>query len=291
MTTTTELQHKRVVLGDITSKRSNTLPSAKKKMRRRPPPPTVIDLEEPDLDVDTLQQTNPVYRAQYEEVSKAITECISDFANFDALGDVLNDDDDTLKDDNTSHHSSVLTDGPLLPEESENSAETKEKANKKYHKLWTSIKDSDNLEPIMEAEYSEDIFKYINKVESRYKPKKDYMKTQPHLDWAYRSTVVEWLVQMHEALDLIPETLFLAINIMDRYLSKTVITLNKFRLAGIAALFVAAKMEELHAPSLEDLLNALDGQYAEEEIVVAERALLLELKFKLGWPGPFSFLR
>ena len=297
-------EHTRVVLGDITAGRSNRLPSRKQKLRRRPPPPVVVDLTEKlrpqevtsdaDIDVDALQQTNPVYRARYEEVSKAITECISDFANFDTLGDLLDDDDgdgETLKDDTDSHHSSVRAEGPLLPIDDDESRDTIQRANAKYHGLWTSPSDETNLEPIMEAEYSEDIFRYMNRIESRYKPKKEYMDIQPSLDWAYRSAVVEWLVQMHEALDLIPETLFLAVNIMDRYLSKTVITLNKFRLVGISALFIAAKMEELHAPSLEELLDALDGQYAEDEIVVAERTMLLTLKFKLGWPGPFSFLR
>ena len=60
--------------------------------------------------------------------------------------------------------------------------------------------------------------------------------------------MVEWLLQTHMRYHMLPETLWIAINIVDRFLSKRVVSLVKLQLVGITAIFVAAKYEEIMAP-------------------------------------------
>ena len=49
---------------------------------------------------------------------------------------------------------------------------------------------------------------------------------------------------------LVPETLFLAVSFLDRFLSVEVTTRNSLQLVGITCVLVAAKYEEIYAPSV-----------------------------------------
>lgn len=63
-----------------------------------------------------------------------------------------------------------------------------------------------------------------------------------------RTTLIDWLLQVHMRYHMLPETLWIAINIVDRFLSNRVVSLIKFQLVGVTAMFVAAKYEEIMAP-------------------------------------------
>ncbi|CAB4253968.1 similar to Saccharomyces cerevisiae YDL155W CLB3 B-type cyclin involved in cell cycle progression [Maudiozyma barnettii] len=278
-----ELEDQNRVLNDITIRNSNKLPSTNLKPRRKVPPP-LLDPSTSTLSESDKKIVSSIYNVRYEAISKEINECISDFANLDTLPDSFGDDEITL-------HDTDNDEDPFKLIENEETRLTLKQAEERYGVTSSNPDDSDFLDPVLVAEYSDSIYKYMRKLEAKYKPKNDYMNNQTFLDWEFRRTLVEWLVNIHLDLDLIPETLFLAVNLMDRFLSKESITLNKFRLVGIAALFIATKMEEHKVPSLEDVLEALDGQYSAEEIIDSERFILVTLRHRLGWPGPMSFLR
>ena len=53
-----------------------------------------------------------------------------------------------------------------------------------------------------------------------------------------RSVLVDWLVDVHLKAKLHTETLFLAVNILDRYLSETEVSRENLQLTGICALQV-----------------------------------------------------
>lgn len=102
---------------------------------------------------------------------------------------------------------------------------------------------------------------------------------------------MDWLVQVHHRFSLLPETLFLCVNYIDRFLSCKVVSLAKLQLVGATAIFVAAKYEEINCPSVQEIVYMVDGGYTVDEILKAERFMLSMLQFELGWPGPMSFLR
>jgi len=64
------------------------------------------------------------------------------------------------------------------------------------------------------------------------------------LAWSMRVILLDWLVQVHAHFRLLPETLFLCVNIINRFLSARVVSLTKLQLVGIACLFVVSKVEE-----------------------------------------------
>jgi G2/mitotic-specific cyclin 3/4 len=122
-------------------------------------------------------------------------------------------------------------------------------------------------------------------------PNAYYMENQAEIQWSMRSVLIDWVVQVHQRFGLLPETLFLAVNCIDRFLSVKVVSLAKLQLVGATAIFVAAKYEEINCPSVQEIAYMVDGSYTIEEILKAERFMLTMLKFEMGWPGPMSFLR
>lgn len=122
-------------------------------------------------------------------------------------------------------------------------------------------------------------------------PNAHYMDNQAEIQWSMRSVLMDWLVQVHHRFALLPETLFLCVNYIDRFLSCKIVSLGKLQLVGATALLVAAKYEEINCPSVPEIVYMVDGGYSTEEILKAERFMLSMLQFELGWPGPMSFLR
>lgn len=67
---------------------------------------------------------------------------------------------------------------------------------------------------------------------------------------------------MHLKFKLKEETLFLAVNIIDRYLSQQTITKEKFQLLATTALFIATKYEEIYPPTGQELLIVSKQSYS-----------------------------
>ena len=63
-----------------------------------------------------------------------------------------------------------------------------------------------------------------------------------------RTTLIDWLLQVHLRYHMLPETLWIAVNLVDRFLSVRVVSLIKLQLVGVTAMFIAAKYEEILAP-------------------------------------------
>ncbi|RMY88310.1 hypothetical protein D0862_10469 [Hortaea werneckii] len=143
----------------------------------------------------------------------------------------------------------------------------------------------------MVAEYGDEIFSYMRNLENRMAPNPRYMEQQQEIQWSMRSVLIDWVVQVHQRFNLLPETLFLTVNYIDRFLSCKIVSLGKLQLVGATAIFVAAKYEEVQCPTIGEIIYMVDGGYSADELFKAERFMLSMLQFELGWPGPMSFLR
>lgn len=152
--------------------------------------------------------------------------------------------------------------------------------------------DSEDLEdPLMVAEYANEIFEYLRDLEVKSIPNPDYMDHQDDLEWKTRGILVDWLVEVHTRFHLLPETLFLAVNIIDRFLSAKVVQLDRLQLVGITAMFIASKYEEVLSPHVENFKRIADDGFSEAEILSAERFVLSTLNYDLSYPNPMNFLR
>lgn len=122
-------------------------------------------------------------------------------------------------------------------------------------------------------------------------PNPTYMESQKELAWKMRGILTDWLIQVHVRFRLLPETLFLCVNIIDRFLSARVVSLAKLQLVGVTCMFIAAKFEEICAPSVTHFLKCADSTYTESEILQAERYVLKTLDWNMSYPNPVHYLR
>jgi len=68
-------------------------------------------------------------------------------------------------------------------------------------------------------EYADEIFANEKLKSKFWMPKVDYMAMQTDINQKMRRILVDWLIKVHQKFKLLPETLFLTVNIIDRYLS------------------------------------------------------------------------
>ncbi|KAL9125337.1 MAG: hypothetical protein Q9217_005447 [Psora testacea] len=146
-------------------------------------------------------------------------------------------------------------------------------------------------DPLMVAEYVVEIFDYLKDIEQSTMPNPDYMDHQTQIEWHLRGVLVDWLIEVHTRFHLLPETIFLAINIIDRFLSARIVQLEKLQLVGITAMFIASKYEEVLSPHVQNFKLVADDGFSEEEILKAERFVLATLNYDLSYPNPMNFLR
>ena len=71
------------------------------------------------------------------------------------------------------------------------------------------------------TEYLRQITKNMKEEGCQSLPKPNYMATQNDIDERMRGILIDWVIEIHLKFRLVPETLFLAVNLIDRYLSKT----------------------------------------------------------------------
>lgn len=79
----------------------------------------------------------------------------------------------------------------------------------------------------------------------------DYMGSQPDVNAKMRAILVDWLIEVHKKFELMPETLYLSINIVDRFLSLKVVSRKELQLVGISSMLLACKYEEIWAPEVQ----------------------------------------
>jgi G2/mitotic-specific cyclin 1/2 len=146
-------------------------------------------------------------------------------------------------------------------------------------------------DPLMVAEYVGEIFEYYRTLETLTMPNPDYMDHQDDLEWKMRGILIDWLIEVHTRFRLLPETLFLAVNIIDRFLSQKVVPLDKLQLVGVTAMFIASKYEEVLSPHIDNFVHVADDGFTVDEVLSAERYTLQTLKYDLSYPNPMNFLR
>ncbi|KAK2737169.1 G2/mitotic-specific cyclin [Myotisia sp. PD_48] len=149
----------------------------------------------------------------------------------------------------------------------------------------------DSHDPVMVMEYVVDIFEYLREIEPATMPNPDYMDHQDELEWEFRGILVDWLIEVHTRFRLLPETLFLTVNIVDRFLSAEVVALDRLQLVGVTAMFIASKYEEVLSPHVASFTHVADNTFTDKEILDAERHILATLNYDISYPNPMNFLR
>jgi G2/mitotic-specific cyclin-B, other len=117
-----------------------------------------------------------------------------------------------------------------------------------------------------------------------------YLGQQTEINEKMRMILVDWLVDVHIKFRHLPETFFLAIDIIDRYLAVSKSTRSTLQLVGITAMLLAGKYEEIYARDIKDCIHISANTYTRDDILKMERGICAALQFRLTVPTPFPFL-
>lgn len=158
------------------------------------------------------------------------------------------------------------------------------------HVSYEDIDQNDYDDPQAVVEYVNDIYHYLMiKEKDRVNPQ--YINTQVDINEKMRSILVDWLVEVHRMFKLLPETLFMSVSIIDRFLSMKQITRDMLQLVGITSMLIASKYEEIYAPECNDFVYISDGAYTKQQILQMEQTILNTLNFNITHPSALHFLR
>ncbi|XP_062380870.1 cyclin-A2 [Sardina pilchardus] len=139
-------------------------------------------------------------------------------------------------------------------------------------------------------EYAAEIHAHLREMEVKCKPKPGYMKKQPDITNSMRAILVDWLVEVGEEYKLQNETLYLAVNYIDRFLSSMSVLRGKLQLVGTAAMLLASKFEEIYPPEVAEFVYITDDTYTKKQVLRMEHLILKVLSFDLSAPTINQFL-
>jgi hypothetical protein len=76
-----------------------------------------------------------------------------------------------------------------------------------------------------------------------------------------RAILVDWIIEVHHKFELMHETLYLTMYIIDQYLSLQPVLRRELQLVGVSAMLIACKYEEIWAPEVHRKLSSLCLSY------------------------------
>ncbi|SPO30306.1 related to to G1/S-specific cyclin [Ustilago trichophora] len=146
---------------------------------------------------------------------------------------------------------------------------------------------------LFEEEYQDEVIEHMHHMESQTIAAVELMDVQPELKWFMRPYLVDFLIEIHQTFRLRPETLFLTMNIVDRYVSKRIVYKRHYQLVGCAALLIAAKFEDAkdRVPTVKELSQMCCNAYDESAFAQMEGHVLSTIGWTLGHPTAESWLR
>ncbi|KAJ7275340.1 cyclin [Mycena haematopus] len=146
---------------------------------------------------------------------------------------------------------------------------------------------------LLEEEYRDEIRHYMHDMERYTMSSMQSMDQQPEIRWHMRPCLVDFLVEIHFTFRLRPETLYLTLNILDRYVSRRIVYIKHYQLVGCAALWIAAKFEDAkeRVPTVHDLAQICRDTYDESAFIQMEGHVLSTIQWTLGHPTAEAWLR
>ncbi|XP_073263530.1 cyclin-B2-4 isoform X6 [Populus alba] len=149
----------------------------------------------------------------------------------------------------------------------------------------------DKKNPLAVVEYVDDLYNFYKKAEISGCVAPNYMEQQFDINERMRGILIDWLIEVHYKFELMEETLYLTVNLIDRFLAVQPVARKKLQLVGVTAMLLACKYEEVSVPVVEDLILISDKAYSRKEVLAMEKLMVNTLQFNLSVPTPYVFMR
>lgn len=122
----------------------------------------------------------------------------------------------------------------------------------------------DIRDPQLVSEFAQDAYKSMRQEEITHKIDPNYLKEvqlPSEVKDTSRAFLVEWVIDVHRKFRLLPETLYVTVNIIDRFLSLKQIKKSQLHILGVTSLLISSKYEEIYPPELKDLLSVSENKF------------------------------
>lgn len=138
--------------------------------------------------------------------------------------------------------------------------------------------------------FQQSIFSYLQIKDSLSLVDPHYMNDQNDVNPKMRSILIDWLIDVHIKFKLLPQTIFMTVNLIDRYISKEKINRQQLQLVGITSLMIVCKYEEIYPPLLKDYMAVCDNAYNKQQILEMEGAMINKLNFEMTTISCYALL-
>lgn len=104
---------------------------------------------------------------------------------------------------------------------------------------------------------------------------------------------MEWVIEVSMKFNLLPETVFITIGIIDRFMMKESqeIVKTDLQCLAIAAMLIATKYEEIYPPSIKDMIKiSADSSIEKPNVLKMESKILSVLEFDFTIPTCYRIL-
>ena len=139
--------------------------------------------------------------------------------------------------------------------------------------------------------YARDIYQHMRREEERQKVSPHYLnEVQTEVKALTRANLIEWIIDIHRGYHLLPETLYITVFILDKYLSMKKVRKSELHKICVASLLIAQKYEEIFFPKLNAIIAVCDNRFTHAEVVAVEHDILFTLQFDVTTPSAYRFL-
>lgn len=204
----------------------------------------VMETHKVETDVQEIS-SEPLYSSSVEfEVTGVVVDGEDTESEDEAVDDVLSSSTITIEEDTNSAF--VAENSPVVELEEAPSTSTSINSNSSEVDL------AENSEPKQHQpflfpppyfpgdldEYESDIYETLLRREKTHHVTTDYFSFQSHVTLVMRSMLIDWLVEVHNHFNLQPDTLYLTVNYIDRFLATVPVKRENFQLVALTALLV-----------------------------------------------------
>ena len=158
------------------------------------------------------------------------------------------------------------------------------------------IDEHDKDNQINFSSYAQRIVNNWLKQEDKFRCMPNYLDGQNDVKSYMRETMIDWLVDVNNRFRHRRETLYLCVNIVDRYVYYTIrdksdsVSRSNYQLVGITAYLIASKYEEIYFPEIHQLLSFADYVFSDEDVKKMELKIVNTLKYDLTVPTSNKFM-
>ena len=149
----------------------------------------------------------------------------------------------------------------------------------------TSITYKEFNSTLIPFEYLNDIWEsFIEKEKFNNYSYKDIISIQTDIKEPMRCILIDWIISLQNKFFRKKDTLFLTINLIDRYLSKKSILRTEFQLLGVTSLFIAFKYDEIYMKNINDFVELTARAFDKYQILKMEKTIIDLVEFNLDLP-------